>query len=94
MVPLVHIMSKAITMPDVCTVRLGEDLKTSKDFIAILSDEEGKATVYYQTDALTLGMAIKLVSAEFVRCMNDCTQEERDKITAILGDAFAIQEVT
>ena len=84
----VLIMSNALVMPDVCTVRLGEDLKKSEDFVAILTDKEGKTSIYYQTDALTLGMAIKLVAKEFVLCMNKCTQEERDNITAILGDAF------
>lgn len=88
--PLVRIMNNVACLPDTCTIRLGEDLKKSEDFVAVLSSKDGPMVVYYSTDALTLGLAIKLISAAFVGCMNECTQEERDSITGILGDAFVV----
>lgn len=61
---------------------------TSDDFVAVLSKENGDASIFYNTDALTLGMAMKMVARAFVECMNGCSEEERQEITDILGAAF------
>lgn len=73
---------------NLCAVTMDGVTNTSEDFVAILSQENGDASIYYNTDALTLGMSLKLIAKEFVRCMNQCNEEERNEITAILGDAF------
>lgn len=85
-------MEKLVRLPDECTVRMDEELCSSNDFVAVLTGENGDASLYYQTDALTLGMSLRLIAKAFVECMNNCTQEERDAITAILGDSL-IEEV-
>lgn len=71
-----------------CTVEMDSKSTTSDDFVAILSKENGDASIFYNTDALTLGMAMKMVARAFVECMNECTEQERAEITDVLGAAF------
>lgn len=72
-----------------CTVEMDGKTTTSDDFVAILSKENGDASIFYNTDALTLGMAMKMVARAFVECIDKCPEKEREEITEILGAAFA-----
>lgn len=81
------------TLPDTCTVRMDGNLHESQDFVTILSKENGDASIFYNTDALTLGMAMKMVAKEFVICISQCTLAEQQEIQAILGDAFIIERL-
>lgn len=71
-----------------CAVTMDGKTTESDDFVAILSKENGDASILYNTDALTLGMAMKMVARAFVECMNDCSEDERHEITEVLGAAF------
>lgn len=71
-----------------CTVEMDGKTTISDDFVAILSKENGDASIFYNTDALTLGMAMKMVARAFVECMNECSEQERAEITDVLGAAF------
>ena len=71
-----------------CTVEMDGKTTTSDDFVAILSKENGDASIFYNTDALTLGMAMKMIARAFVECMDKCPEKEREEITEILGAAF------
>ena len=71
-----------------CTVEMDGSCTKSNDFVAVLSKENGDASIFYNTDALTLGMAVKMVARAFVQCMNECTEQERAEITEVLGEAF------
>lgn len=73
---------------DLCTVQMDGKEHQSEDFVAILSKENGDASLFYQTDALTLGMAMKMVAKAFVTEMNELPEDQRDEIENILGDAF------
>lgn len=79
---------EVVDMPISCTVVMDGKGTTSDDFVAILSKENGDASIFYNTDALTLGMAMKMVARAFVECMNDCSEDERNEITEVLGAAF------
>ena len=72
-----------------CTVEMDGKTTSSDDFVAILSKDNGDASIFYNTDALTLGMAMKMVARAFVECMDKCPEKEREEITEILGAAFA-----
>lgn len=74
-----------------CAVVMDGRQVESTDFVAVLSRSNGDASILYNTDALTLGMAMKMVTAAFVRCMNECTDEERAQVTEILSDVM-VQE--
>lgn len=79
--------TKVVVMMD------GEET-SSTDFVAILARENGDTSVFYNTDALTLGMSIKLLAKQFVESMAQCTEEERTQVSAILGDAFVVEAAT
>jgi hypothetical protein len=78
--------NKVVTLPDACTVRMDGALYESDDFVAILSKKNGDTSIFYNTDALTLGMAFKLVAKEFVKCVEQCSPSEQQEIKAILGN--------
>lgn len=71
-----------------CTVVMDGEEHTSDDFVAILSRENGDASIFYNTDALTLGMAMKMVAKSFVEAMAQLNEEERANIQEILGEAY------
>ena len=79
------------TLPDNCTVRMDGELHESRDFVAILSRENGDSTIFYNTDAMTLGIAVKMIAKEFVTQLNECSPAEQMEIRDILGDGF-VQE--
>lgn len=79
---------KVVSLPDNCTVRMDGELFESTDFVTVLAKPTGEASIYYNTDALSLGMALKMVAKSFVECMNQCTPEEQQEIEAVLGGAF------
>lgn len=82
-----------LEMPDNCTIRMDGELHDSQDFVAILGRENGDASIFYNTDALTLGMAMKMVAKEFVTCVSTCTPSEQLEIQSILGDAFILERL-
>ena len=71
-----------------CKVTMDGAVRESDDFVCVLNKENGDASLFYNTDALSLGMAVKMVTRAFVEAMHQCTEEERAEITDILGDAF------
>jgi hypothetical protein len=85
--------NKVVTLPDTCIVRMDGDLCESDDFVAILSKEDGDIAIFYNTDALTLGLAFKLVAKEFVKCAEQCTPSEQQEIEAILGNVNILERL-
>ena len=79
-------------MTPTCTVEMDGNTTKSNDFVAVLSKENGDASIFYNTDALTLGMAVKMVARAFVTCIHECTEQERKEITDILGEAFVVDK--
>ena len=53
-----------------CTVELDGQTTTSDDFVSILSNENRDASIFYNTDALRLGMAMQMVASASVDCMD------------------------
>lgn len=81
------------TLPDSCAVRMDGELHESQDFVAVISRSNGDASIYYNTDALTLGMAVKLIAKEFVMCVSQLSPSEQQEIESILGDAFVLERL-
>lgn len=86
-------MSNVIKLPDICTVRLEDELVQSDDFAAILAKEDGDVTIYYNTDALTLGIAFKLVLREFITCLRKCSEEEQELILDTLDLQYLLNDL-
>ena len=75
-----------------CTVRMDGEERTSDDFVAILSKEDGNASIFYNTDALTLGMAMKMIARCFAEAMQALSEEERSMVQEALGYDFAVDK--
>lgn len=73
---------------DTCIIKMDGATQESQDFVAVLAKDNGDASLFYCTDALTLGMAMKMVAKAFITEMNEVPEEEREQIELILGDAF------
>lgn len=72
----------------VCHVKVdGSDI-ASGDFVAVLSKDNGDAALLYNTDCVTLGLAIKLIASAFIENFAKLSDEERDLTKEALGSAF------
>ena len=87
-----EVLEQGTEVPTLCTVTMDGKTHESDDFVAILARENGDASIFYNTDALTLGMAMKMVAKSFVDAMNELTEEERISIQEVLGDAFVCEK--
>ena len=72
----------------ICSVMMDGDIQVSDDFVAVLSKPDGGAAVFYNTDAMTLGMSIKLIAHAYLTLMQEVSEDEQSEIVSILGDAF------
>ena len=81
------VLEEKTGMPVKCTVLMDGLVHESDDFVCIMAKENGDASIFYNTDALTLGMAMKMVSKSFVEAMYQLSEEERSSVQEILGDA-------
>lgn len=86
-------MNNVIKLPDICSVRLEDELAQSDDFVAILAKENGDVMIYYNTDALTLGIAFKLILHEFITCLHKCSEEEQKLILDALDLQFLLNSL-
>lgn len=73
--------------PTVTVVMDGKE-HSSNDFVAILAKDNGDAAIFYNTDAMTLGMAMKMVSRAFVDAMDNLPEDERRSISEVLSGNF------
>ena len=72
----------------VCEVTADGVKEQATDFIALMAKEDGNLGIYYNTDALTMGMAIKLLTGQYVKMIQELDEKERYEVLEILGDAF------
>ena len=84
------VLEEATGMPISCTVVMDNDAHVSDDFVCVMSRENGDASIFYNTDALTLGMSMKMIAKAFVDAMGALPEEERAMVSDILGDSFFI----
>ena len=91
------ILTEETGMPVKCTVLMDGLMHESDDFVCVMAKENGDASIFYNTDALTLGMAMKMVAKSFVEAMHQLSEEERESVQEVLNDAAVYdkpQEVT
>lgn len=75
-----------------CAVAMDGDVKQSTDFIAILHKSNGDASIMYNTDTLSIGMAVKMLAKVYVDSLSKCSDDERREIEATLGEALAFDK--
>lgn len=84
-------LEKLMEQPVLCKVTMDGATHESDDFVAVLSRENGDASIFYNTDALTLGMSMRLVARAFVSAMAQLSEEDREAIREVL-DGSPIEE--
>lgn len=82
------VLAEGVLMDPKCEVTMDGVTHVSDDFVVIMARENGDASLFYNTDALTLGMSMKMVAKAFVEAMHQLTEEEQASIQEVLGDAF------
>lgn len=82
------VLEETVEMPISCEVQMDGQGYKSDDFVCIMVQENGDTSLFYNTDALTLGMGMKMIARAFVESMNNLSDEERDMVTRILGNQF------
>lgn len=87
-----RVLETATDMPVRCEVTMDGKGYVSDDFVCVMARENGDASIFYNTDALTLGMAVKMVSKAFVDAMHELPEEERNEVSEILGGAFVMDK--
>ena len=50
------------------------------------------AYIMYNTDALSIGMAVKMLAKVYVDALSKCSDDERREIEAALGEALAFDK--
>lgn len=72
----------------ICAVNMNGEEHASEDFVCVLSRENGDASLFYNTDAITIGMAIRMLARALVDMLNNMPEEERESVKSFLGDIF------
>lgn len=82
------VLAEGTTMDPKCEVVMDGAREVSNDFVCVLSKENGDAAFFYNTDAITLGLTMKMVAKAFVESMARLSDEEQDMVTSVLGGDF------
>jgi hypothetical protein len=77
-------MPEGMTADTMCMVSMDGKPVASDDFVAVLTKSNGDATLLFQTDALTLGLALQLITKAFTEALAKCSVDERKEINDIL----------
>lgn len=78
------VLEEKTETPVLCTVAMDGETYSSEEFVTILAKDTGDASIFYNTDALTLGMSMKMVTRAFVESMQQLSEEERAQVSSIL----------
>lgn len=65
-------------------VKFGDEVASSTDFVTVLHNEDGEPVLFYNGDALTLGLALAMIEPEFNKMMYDADPEAREAIAAVI----------
>lgn len=79
------ILEEKTEMPLRCEVTMDGEGFVSDDFVCIMAKENGDTSIFYNTDALTLGMAIRMITRAYVDAMKQLSEEEREQVLSILN---------
>lgn len=69
---------------DVCTVKEQKVVYASDEYVTILGRKDGSATLHYHADAMTLGIAYKLISTAFKQSLEELPLKDSMEILDIL----------
>jgi len=76
----------AVQEEPTCTVCMDGECVTTNDFVAIVVKDNWDTMLVFNTDALTLGMGLRLLTKTFAEAMAASSEEEREEVRRILED--------
>lgn len=73
------------TMNTSCTVNMNNEVIKTDDFVAVVYDEHTEqTTMHSNADAYTLGKAALMIKAEFLKSMEQLSEEDREAVMEAL----------
>lgn len=69
-----------------CIVEGGGKLYKAEDFVAFMYNPTTGLSMFYQTDALTMGTVMQMAAEQFAVMLQDLTVEEAEMVNAVLTD--------
>lgn len=67
-----------------CTVAMDNEQTGSSDFIAILHTADGQTHLMYNTDVITLGRAVKMLSERYTALLQECPEDLQEEVREVL----------
>lgn len=77
------VMGKYEDLP-LCAVEMDGEAYTGSDFIAVINTPDGNHSLFYNTDPVTIGIAIKMLTERFDVIMQEYSEEDRREICEVL----------
>jgi len=71
-----------------CTIERDGEIISSESYVAIIPEESGDAHIYYNADALTVGMAMQLCMRVFQELLSNLSEDEQAEINEVLGGSL------
>jgi len=93
-VVMLHGKDKEVEQTTKCTVLMDGVWHKSDDFVAVVCKENGDAALYFNTDALTLGMALQMITRAYTNSLHSLSKADRQSVVDILGKEFDIGDDT
>lgn len=69
-----------------CTIAMDGELHGSSDFVALTYSPNGEATLHYNTDAVSLGIAIKMIAQKYEEILSSYPIETQEEIREVLAN--------
>jgi len=80
-------------MKPVCKVEMNNEIAESDEFIAFIIKPDGDIGMFYQTDALSMGMAMQLCQRTFAEMLATLSEIDVEEIHNILGGPSKLEGV-
>ena len=71
-------------MQPTCTVNMDGERVGSNDFIAVICTPDGHTNLMYNTDVITLGTAVKMLSERYTAALLECPEDLRAEVKEVL----------
>ncbi len=75
-----------MTDKSTCVVEMNGKAYISTDFIAILCTPDGETTLHYNTDVVTMGMAIQMISRRYAEHLASLPEETQNAVREVLAN--------
>lgn len=67
-----------------CMVMMDDTMESTNDFVAVLAKDDGGVALRYNTDALTMGMAAKILNERYHRMLDELDEEIQAEIKDVV----------